>query len=406
MATPDTLEFDALFKPIDGDSPAGLNLREDYSPTSAYHHIKDARMSARDAERILETAYDDEEAASARPNWNPVLNEGQAIIATQSKDIEVAAWLIEALVRDRGFAGLRDGFRLVSELANQFWDGLHPMPDEDGMVTRVMPLIGLNGEDSEGVLIRPINAIPITASGSDREFSTGDHQIASELSEVALDQQKWRIEQGAATLAQFSQGVSQTPAEFYQTLLADIDEALAAHQAMTLVLDQRCDEHNAAAAAEAEQSGQARSDMEPVAVPSSNIQNAIASVRATVVRIAADKLAVDAPPEAPEAALADAANPGNQPVDGAPPAKVASMKAAVANRDQAYQTLLRVAEFFRKTEPHNPVSYLLEQAVRWGRTPLPELMQELIDNSDAREHYFRLVGVPKPDPKADAASKK
>jgi type VI secretion system protein ImpA len=52
-----------------------------------------------------------------------------------------------------------------------------------------------------------------------------------------------------------------------------------------------------------------------------------------------------------------------------------------------------VADFFKRTEPHSPISYALEQAVRWGRMPLPELLQELIPEDAVRGQLFKLVGI-------------
>ena len=40
----------------------------------------------------------------------------------------------------------------MRELAENFWDGLYPLPDEDGILTRVAPLAGLNGVEADGVL--------------------------------------------------------------------------------------------------------------------------------------------------------------------------------------------------------------------------------------------------------------
>jgi type VI secretion system protein ImpA len=54
---------------------------------------------------------------------------------------------------------------------------------------------------------------------------------------------------------------------------------------------------------------------------------------------------------------------------------------------------MRVAEFFRRTEPHSPVSYALEQAVRWGRMPLPELIRELVTDESVRRDFFRRTGM-------------
>src|SRR5204862_219724 len=72
----------------------------------------------------------------------------------------------EALVRANGLAGLRDGFRLTREMCSQYWDGLCPSAEAEGMEGRVAPLTGLNGDDSEGTLIGPIRQIQLTAAGS------------------------------------------------------------------------------------------------------------------------------------------------------------------------------------------------------------------------------------------------
>jgi len=42
------------------------------------------------------------------------------------------------------------------------------------------------------------------------------------------------------------------------------------------------------------------------------------------------------------------------------------------------------------------VSYLLQQAVRWGRLPLPELMGQLIQDEGTRALYFQLTGIDNP----------
>jgi type VI secretion system protein ImpA len=59
--------------------------------------------------------------------------------------------------------------------------------------------------------------------------------------------------------------------------------------------------------------------------------------------------------------------------------------------------LSSVAAFFRRTEPHSPLSYSLDQAVRWGRLPLPELLKELIGDQSTRNEFFKLSGIPIPE---------
>jgi type VI secretion system protein ImpA len=69
----------------------------------------------------------------------------------------------------------------------------------------------------------------------------------------------------------------------------------------------------------------------------------------------------------------------------------------IRTREDAYRQLERVADYFRGNEPHNPISYALEQAVRWSKMPLPELLTELISDKGPREELFRLLGIRQPD---------
>src|SRR5262245_15728941 len=96
-----------LVAPIPGDAPAGADLRADPDPNSPYRRLKAAREAAREAERRQET---DAEAPPA--DWSEVNGLAVGILSTSSKDLEVTAWLAEGLLRENGFAGLRDALRV------------------------------------------------------------------------------------------------------------------------------------------------------------------------------------------------------------------------------------------------------------------------------------------------------
>ncbi len=72
---------------------------------------------------------------------------------------------------------------------------------------------------------------------------------------------------------------------------------------------------------------------------------------------------------------------------------LADLARGIPSRDHALLMIEAIAAFFRETEPHSPIAYNLEQAVRWGRMSLPDLMAELIPDKTAKEHYFRMVGI-------------
>jgi type VI secretion system protein ImpA len=117
------------------------------------------------------------------------------------------------------------------------------------------------------------------------------------------------------------------------------------------------------------------------APPSSNLRNALESCGDLLQNLCKGRL-----PQA-TAAGAEGGGVGATGVPAGP----------IAGREDAFRLLLQVAEFFKRTEPHSPVSYALEQAVRWGRLPLPALLAELIPEEQARMQLFKLVGISPPE---------
>lgn len=56
--------------------------------------------------------------------------------------------------------------------------------------------------------------------------------------------------------------------------------------------------------------------------------------------------------------------------------------------------LREISEHFKLTEPHSPVPFLIEKAVRWANLPLDELMNELLqENEETKKSYANLTGV-------------
>lgn len=368
MNSPDTLDFDALLQPIPGDHPAGEDLRGDPSPTSLYYQVKDARAAARAAERAGSQFEQGQQVVG--PEWRTVLRIAPQILSTKAKDLEIAAWLTEALVREHGFAGLRDGFRLTRGLVEKFWDGLHPMPDEDGVATRVAPLAGLSGGESEGTLGVPIALAPITADGEFGAFGMWRYGKARELAKAAdpaaLAQ---AAESGVGTMEQFTATVRTTPHDFFRCLAGDIDAAIEHFSALTALLDEKCGHDSP---------------------PSSSIHNVLADVKQTVAHVAREVAGVVLDVEESEEGAEDAAAASES---GAAPAAKPAAAGELRNREDAFRMLNRVADYFRDSEPHSPIAPLIYQAVRWGRMPLQQLIEELIPDSGARDHFGLVTGI-------------
>src|SRR5258706_4530143 len=78
-----------------------------------------------------ETPQGDWARAGRLAEWPAVIRLASETTATKSKDLQVAAWLLEAELRQEGFSGLRSGLELIHGLLEKYWDTLYP-PIEDG----------------------------------------------------------------------------------------------------------------------------------------------------------------------------------------------------------------------------------------------------------------------------------
>ena len=69
MGSPCVLDLESLLSDIPGGNPAGVDLREDYSPKAVFRVLKDARAAARAAERNV--VWEDDQSAGDKADWSP-----------------------------------------------------------------------------------------------------------------------------------------------------------------------------------------------------------------------------------------------------------------------------------------------------------------------------------------------
>ena len=374
MALPQVVDIDALLQAISDEAPAGTDPRSDSSPTSLYYRTKDARNAARSAERAAV------EIGGAPPvEWGTVAETAMEILASHGKDLEIAAWLVEALLRLEGFAGLRDGMKVITGVVAGFWESCFPELDEDGVEGKVSAVAGLNGSGAVGTLVQPIRLVPLT-HGSQWSFSLWNYEQATDLSKVAdAARRQERIDNGAVTMEQFMESVADTPASFFGETQAVIGEALAALADMSAAFDRV-----------------AGVDAPPV----SALRELLEEISRSVGHFAADKLAAATYSATGEETAAES------PAEGGEAGQPAAGGTAVAirktegyqSREEALAELSRIAVYFRKTEPHSPMSYTLEDAVRRARMSLPELLVELVEDPAHLQRILLAAGIKPPEP--------
>lgn len=364
MPSPSRIDLETLFNPISEDIPTGPDARENASPTSNYQTIKTERNQARAAER---QSVHDGESNEASTHWRKITELAPQIINSESKDLEVASWYAEAMLRRFGFGGLRDAFKLIEGLIDGFWDTLHPMPDEYGMETRVSCLSGLNGEGAEGVLIAPIRKVSLTEDDEmPGPFSLWQYKQAIDAQKSPDEQtRKNKIDQLGFSVDDIQKYVDHSSDEFITHLRDDLVECVELYRSIGRKLDEVCGIQDAP--------------------PTSTIVGVLEETLGVVKHLGKNKLFEE--PETTEEETHETVEAGDT------SAKVKHAKGPIQTREDAFNQLLDIAEYFRKSEPHSPVSYLLQKAVKWGRMSLNDLISELIPDSGARDKYSELTGV-------------
>ncbi len=361
-------QIDALLLPFSEDNPVGDDPRSDRSPTSLYTLIKDARNSARAAER---QSLFDSEADDAKSHWRKVIEQAPELLSTQAKDLEIACWYTEALIRLQGFTGLSQGFLLIQSLIEKFWDGLYPLPDEDGIETRVAPLTGLNGEGAEGVLIAPIRNTFITENDDPGPFNLWNYQQALEANKIVDEEaKKARIAKNGYDVSDIESAVAQSSDDFFQKMHEHLTLCIETYKNIGRQLDEHCGIHDSP--------------------PISNIINVLTECLGAVNHLAKDKLNTSQNDEDTMQTI-DGESSNND--DNTHTATSTHIGGPVQSRESALKQISLVSDYFEKTEPHSPVSYLLKKAVRWGNMPLDELMKELIPDNASLNHYMSFTGI-------------
>ncbi len=359
--------LESMLNPVSEENPVGEDIRNDPSPSSPYYSIKDARNLARGAER--KNVFDGD-STEADIHWRKVASLAPEILQNNAKDLEVASWYLEARARINGFTGLLCSFKLIHGLIEKYWDNLYPLPDEYGIETRVSPLAGLNGQGADGVLIAPIRNINITEGEYPGPFSFWQYQQAAELKHITDEEERSaKADKLGFNSEGFDKSVTSSTSEFFVYTRDNVSDAIIIYKKIAILLDEYC--------------GTADSP------PTSNIINILEECLGAIkyVGTEAKKFPAEVAIE-PESTSDNSAQPPRTSTSNA-----AQITGPVQSRNDAFTKITEIATFFRKTEPHSPISYILERAVVWGEMSLEELMQELITDESARDVYGSLTGI-------------
>jgi len=327
------LDLETLLAPVSGDQPCGEDL--------AFSSEIDAIVRARQADdpSLEQGAWvmDLKEA-----DWKFVGKQCAQLIEKRSKDLQLAVWLAEAGVKTGGVRGLADSLDLIAGLCDRWWDGMHPLPDEDGFERRIGNLAWVASR------IAPwLRAVALTDAAEGHSLSHFDLARA----------------QGGEALARLEAARQRSPRAFYQSLSGDCARCKEAIDRLERSIDARL-------GADGPSFSAARSGLE--------------SVLMFVKPLAGE----DTPAADPKMPSAQGAS-----LVAAAPVQAMDAGGPLQSRIQALAQLRAVAEYFRRTEPHSPVAYLAEKAAHWGEQPLHVWLRALVKDDASFAHIEELLGV-------------
>lgn len=359
------IDVASLLQPISADQPTGIELRR--------AQLNDHPLDKVKQERFQEDPLTLPAGTEPRKvNWQAVADGCKALLTRTSKDLEAAAYLTEALIRLDGLSGLDQGLTLMHGLLTNFWPGLHPgapsADDPDVMPelrTKWLTWVG-GGTDLQNAL-RTVAAEAIGDDG--RALSFGDLLDARRVQRAYQEnptEYERLVEARMLTPEAWSAAVGRAHPDRLHALAAQADQCRQRLQELATLCEQ-----------------QFPADATP----------SFGKLTELLELLASEMRAPSVGGTGNGGGGGDMSSTGSS--AGGRGAGV-SAPGSIASRDDAMRTLQAVARYLRQTEPHSPVSYMLDRCARWLGMTFEQLMQDLVKDPTFMDGLREKLGLEQP----------
>ena len=353
------IDVNELLVPIPGSDPAG----SDASFSDQFDRIREARRA--DDPSLAQGEWQTELKVA---DWRVAQSLSEDILQRTSKDLQAAVWLGEAAISRYGLEGAKETFDLLIGLLDTYWEGLYPRADDGDLEERAGKLAWFNTYGGRALQMMALNDDPqgpLNLAGwiDSREVDNLGRQSA-EAYQVAVDE-------------------GRINGETFDSRMLTIAEAMIKER-----VEQAAVARDAFARLSALSDGRLGRDAPSLAL----IDDALKKIQQIYAKVAVAKgvggvTGVDE--EGEPIAVDEAASQGVA-AGGALELSAGSL----ASKDAALRALSEIAGFFRRTEPHNPVAYLLDRAVMWANMPLEEWLAEVVRDQSTLSSIRERVGLP------------
>ncbi len=350
-------DLDIYLQDISPQKPQGEDVKYDVS----YDAIKEA--SREDLDLPQGVWVQDLKSA----DWEKAEKLCITILTTKSKDIQVAAWLIEAWLSLYGMKGVKQGFQLLLQLSQKYWDVAYPIIDPQDPDYRGSPYSWINEKLSERLhkiyITSPDDSNLLTYSFYQYLEVHREEEVKVAGSTPSKPDKGWRV-------ADFETSLRKTPNSFFEEFLKDINETRDAVKELQAFLDLKIGSDG----------------------PSLyKIRNNLKVFEDFVNKLLAERGQKEIPEQEQEEA-------GMIPLEGTTPNVVPSSPPAhiegiINTRAEAYSIIENAANYLEKLDPHSPAPYLIKRAVVWGSLSFADLLKEMVQDPGALAQLKLLLGV-------------
>jgi type VI secretion system protein ImpA len=220
------IDLVGILTPIEGDNPAGEDLR---------YILYDEIAEARRADDVLERGDWRREIKSA--DWESVISLCSDALLNRTKDLQIAAWLTEALAVMQGFAGLLTGLMIMRGFLDNFWESVYPQIEDGDLEFRIGRLEFLNNS-----LWSRVKQIPLTDSSAKAGYSwlqwEASRQVGYEGDGAKAEIRQELVAEGKLTAEEFDAAVAASSRAFYEALAADIEKCNEEFQNLEQLADE------------------------------------------------------------------------------------------------------------------------------------------------------------------------
>ncbi len=376
-----------LSLPISDDAVCGEYLKANKTLYRALrNNFNQAQSSYRQLMESPDAMSDKELLEGNANNWRALGESCRECLQNNSKDVEVFCWFISAqLFTPDPLNNLRDALKVFVQVIDAQWVDLQPKPPVEKLKSnetseherewaefKVKPLWQLAGEsESSGLLAMPLSNLPLIGTINYTQFFSAERSGSLQL----LKEESKQYFAGNSNLL--------------QEKIVALDAILKEVAKLEKSVNQHC------------------LKVQAKSISFKFILKVINNLLGAMQYLLGDSFATwplnvieqqqSAAPDSVDAQLADTKQ--NEPAaveskNNSVSQVQLSVNTELYHRDQAFEQLRTIADFFRRTEPHSPIYMLLERSIRWGYMSLPQLLDEMVgDNEPVMQRISQMAGL-------------